>query len=383
MSGYSITTVRDDDRRLVEAVDRLLVEEGIKRDRNLDYTCAMLDEEYNVIACGSLYRNSLRCMAVSGRHQGEALMNDIVSHLIEVEYQRGFYHLFIYTKCSTAGFFESLGFKEIARVQDSVVFMENRSSGFRDYIKRLFRESTEQLEKMGLNPRMYLPFDSDLYGETAYPGDAYGNYSKPKAVSAIVMNANPFTRGHRYLIERALEGSELLHLFMVSEDSSLIPFSVRKMLIEEGCKDLERIIFHDSGPYIISSATFPAYFQRDAEEVILSQARLDLEVFTSIAGALGISKRIVGDEPSSMVTALYNRTMQTALPDRGIGCEIIKRLEIAGEPISASRVRQLLRDGDTESLCELLQESGCSFFTSPSAEPIIKRLREAEDVKHY
>ncbi|EFA28598.1 ABC transporter, ATP-binding protein, partial [Haemophilus influenzae HK1212] len=37
---------------------------------------------------------------------------------------------------------------------------------------------------------------------------------------SIVMNANPFTLGHRYLIEQALQQCDHLHLFIVGEDAS-------------------------------------------------------------------------------------------------------------------------------------------------------------------
>ena len=42
-------------------------------------------------------------------------------------------------------------------------------------------------------------------------------------VAAIVMNANPFTLGHQYLVEKAAAENDLVHLFMVSEDASLFP----------------------------------------------------------------------------------------------------------------------------------------------------------------
>ena len=118
-------------------IQKLLQEEGIRQDPNLDYTCGMYDEDMNIIATGSLFGNTLRCMAVSHQHQGEGLMNEIVTHLIEVQFERGNTHLFLYTKCDTAKFFKDLGFYEIARVSNQLVFMENRRTGFSDYLKKL------------------------------------------------------------------------------------------------------------------------------------------------------------------------------------------------------------------------------------------------------
>ena len=137
------------------------------------------------------------------------------------------------------------------------------------------------------------------------------------------MNANPFTLGHLYLTERASAENDTVHLFMVSEDASLIPFKVRRRLITEGTSHLDNIIYHDSGPYIISSATFPSYFQKDMDAVIESHAKLDLVIFTKIAHALGIGRRYVGEEPHSRVTGIYNQIMEKELPKAGIQCSVI------------------------------------------------------------
>ena len=46
-------------------------------------------------------------------------------------------------------------------------------------------------------------------------------------IGAAVMNCNPFTNGHRYLVETAASQCELLHLFVLSEDRSAFPAQVR------------------------------------------------------------------------------------------------------------------------------------------------------------
>ena len=79
MSDYIITQIRQADKYGNHLVDELLAAEGIRRDANLDYTCGMYDDEMNLIATGSCFGNTLRCMAVSHTHQGEGLMNSIVS----------------------------------------------------------------------------------------------------------------------------------------------------------------------------------------------------------------------------------------------------------------------------------------------------------------
>ena len=128
MSEYTISQVCPTDRTVLARIDALLQQEGIRRDGNLDYICAMFDEEYNVIGTGSCFGNTLRCFAVSSAHQGEGLLNQIITHLIEVQCARGNLHLFLYTKVKSARFFGDLGFYEIARVEDNLVFMENLQS---------------------------------------------------------------------------------------------------------------------------------------------------------------------------------------------------------------------------------------------------------------
>lgn len=347
MSEYTLTQVFPSDKRTLAQVDRLLVEEGITRDANLDYICAMEDEDGEVIATGSCFGATLRCFAVSGSHQGEGLLNQVVSHLMEYQLSRGNSHLFLYTKIKSAKFFASLGFYEIARVDGTLVFMENRRTGFADYLVRLQK--------------------------TARPGVS----------GAIVMNANPFTLGHRYLVETAAAACDTLHVFVLSEDASLVPFAVRKELVREGTADIPNVVLHDSGPYIISNATFPSYFLKDDAAVIEGHARLDLAVFGRIAQALGVNIRFVGEEPTSQVTGIYNSIMAQALPEMGIQCRIIPRKEAQGRPISASTVRTALKEEDWDSLKALVPETTLRYFRSDKAKPVLEKIRRAENVVHY
>lgn len=347
MSEYTISQVYPHDRRTLEEVDALLLREGIRRDANLDYICAMFDENYRVIATGSCFGSTLRCFAVSHEHQGEGLLNSIVSHLITYQYERGNLHLFLYTKVDSAKFFADLGFYEIARVENTLVFMENRRDGFSSYLKKL--------------------------GKTKTGGRS----------AALIMNANPFTLGHQYLAETASAACDTLHLFVVSEDASLVPFSVRKRLVREGTAHLKNVVLHDSGPYIISNATFPSYFLKDEAAVIEGHARLDLAVFSKIARELGITMRFVGEEPRSLVTGIYNQIMKEQLPAAGISCIEVPRLETGGEVISASTVREGLKRGDWETVKRLLPETTWNYLRSPDAEEVIRCIRGAGEVAHY
>lgn len=326
-------------------VDALLIREGIRRDRSLDYTCGVFDDDGELIATGSSFGNTLRCFAVSDEHRGEGLLNEVVSHLVEVQFARGNSHIFLYTKPESARFFGDLGFYEIARIKNAV-FMENRRGGFAAWCASL-----EQAPQ----------------GKTA----------------AVVMNANPFTLGHRYLVEKAAAENDFIHLFVLSEEAGPIPFAVRKRLVAEGVADLPNVILHDSGPYIISSATFPSYFLRDEDAAIRAHATLDVAVFGKIAESLSITRRYVGDEPTSRVTALYNEAMAKELPTMGVDCIVIPRLEQNERVISASTVRQAIHDGALDAVADMLPESTLRYFRSAEAAFVVQAIRAMDDPKHY
>ena len=347
MSEYTLSQVSPTDKTTLAEIDALLQKEGIRRDGNLDYICAMFDEDYHVIGTGSCFGNTLRCFAVSSDHQGEGLLNQIITHLIEVQCARGNLHLFLYTKGKSSKFFGDLGFYEIARVEDTLVFMENRRDGFGAYLRGLEKTKTE--------------------GSSA----------------ALVMNANPFTLGHQYLVETAAGPPGIPPPPSSPIWSCLGLLAVRKRLVAEGVRHLSNVVLHDSGPYIISNATFPSYFLKDETAVIEGHARLDLAVFTKIAAVLNVTARYVGEEPASQVTGLYNQIMKEQLPKAGIHCIIVPRKQAGGKAISASTVRQCLQNGDWESLKALVPATTLEYFRSPEAAPVLARIQKAGNVVHY
>ena len=348
----TISPIYPNDKYNNKIILKLLQAEGIKRDRNLDYTVAAYDSDYNIIGTGSCFGNTLRCLAISHEHRGEGLTNKILSHLIQYQFERGNFHLFIYTKYTTYHLFKTLGFYEIVNIKDQIVFMENKKTGFSDYLNSL--KNTK-------------PKDSTNY----------------KKIASIVMNANPFTLGHLYLIEKASQENDLVHLFIVSEDKSIVPFDIRKKLIMEGTKHLKNIIYHDTGYYIISSATFPSYFQKDEKDVIESHANLDIEIFIKIAKVLDINVRYVGEEPTSLVTGIYNQIMKKKLNENGIKCEIIDRKKNNEEIISASEVRKAIKEGRFDDMKNMVPECTYKFFTSNEGKNIVEKIKHTEDIKHY
>jgi [citrate (pro-3S)-lyase] ligase len=225
--------------------------------------------------------------------------------------------------------------------------MENRRDGFRSYLAGL--------------------------AASKRPGDS----------AAVVMNCNPFTLGHRHLVETAARGSDFLHVFVVSEDVSLFPYADRRLLISKGVEDITNVALHEAGSYIISSAVFPSYFIADGDGAIMAQARLDVDIFKRIAGALGVRKRYAGTEPFSRVTGIYNAVMREELPAAGIEFIEIPRAEINGAPISASRVRELIKTGDLASVRELVPPGTYEYLLSGAGRETVKKIMAADSVTHY
>lgn len=335
MSEYVVTKIFSENRKNYEQVMELLKKEDIRMDKNLEYTCGIFDSEHNLIATGSCFGNTLRCLAVSSQYQGEGLMNLIVTHLVNYQFNRGIFHLFVYTKTGCESIFKTLGFYRIAKVADQLVFLENKKNGFESYLHQL-QANTESV-------------------------------SSDSKISAIVMNANPFSLGHQYLIEKASKESDLVHVFVVSEDTSVFPFSVRKQLIEKGTSHLNNIVIHPTGPYMISNATFPSYFQKDEESVIRSHALLDVVLFEQIALKLKIKFRYVGEEPFSMVTGIYNQIMKEEFSKIGLKLIEIKRKENNKQIISASKIRQAIKNDDMDIVKTMVPETTLNYILSNDA----------------
>jgi coenzyme F420-reducing hydrogenase beta subunit len=190
----------------------------------------------------------------------------------------------------------------------------------------------------------------------------YSGLAKGK-VGAIVMNCNPFTLGHRYLIEQSASKVDRLFIFVVEEDKSVFPFADRLRLVTEGTADLPNVTVLPSGKFIISQTTFQAYFKKDERKDVVIDPSGDVGIFAEkIAPALNISVRFVGEEPLDNVTRQYNATMARILPQWGIEFSVIPRKETGGAPISASRVRAFLKKKDFDGIAKIVPPTTLTYL---------------------
>ena len=309
----------------LESWKKLLQQAGLEADEQVQRT-VLIWENDELIATGSRQDNLLKCIAVDDSHQGEGLTATLLTQLRQDAFTDGHSHLFLYTKPKNLTMFSSLFFYPVAQTEQ-VLLMENKSNGITSFLDAL-------------------------------PVSAAGG-----AVGAAVMNCNPFTKGHRYLIETAAKECDHLYVFVLSEDKSYFSAADRMEMVKLGTADLKNVTVLPTGPYLISSATFPTYFLKERESAEQVHCILDIEIFCKyFAPKFGITRRYVGTEPLSPMTNLYNEALAQNLPARGIAFYQIPRLEISGLPVSASAVRACLEQGDTETLRSLLPETTYEYL---------------------
>ena len=94
-----------------------------------------------------------------------------------------------------------------------------------------------------------------------------------------------------------------------------------------------------------------------------------------IAPCFGISRRFVGTEPCCPLTGGYNEAMTRILPVFGIDVVEIERKQIFSGVISASRVREIIGNGDLSGLEPFVPPTTLAYLTSDEAEPIRKQLQ--------
>ena len=78
-------------------------------------------------------------------------------------------------------------------------------------------------------------------------------------------------------------------------------------------------------------------------------------------------------------TALYNQAMQQLLPQAGVQLTVFPRKSDDGTtPISASRVRALLKEGNLDAIKPLVSETTYAFLVSEEGQRIAENLRNGK-----
>ena len=320
-----IEVLKELNKTKYKAWKSLLESASLEEEPNAD-TYVLIWEDTSLIACGSRYGSILKCIAVNTEFQGEGITASVITALKHDATKSGINHLFLYTKPENKEVFEDLFFYTVAQT-DRVLLMEDNKNGISDFLKTICTEDV----------------------------------SKPSG--CIVMNCNPFTLGHQYLIETASRECSHLYVFIVSEDKSKYSAEDRLEMAKRGCGHIGNVTVLPTGPYLISQATFPTYFLKDKGNAAQIKCLLDIDIFIKhYVPRFNITSRYVGTEPLCPVTNEYNSMLKKHLTPCGIEVKEFPRLEISGQPISASRVRELMVKGDIDSAKKLLPDTTLEFI---------------------
>lgn len=326
----------DDVREFLKGFD-------LKLEEDVDITIVAKEDEKIIGTC-SAAGYVIKDFAVLSEYQNMGIAAKLLTYIQNKLFDRGIYETFIFTKPENKYIFEGLGYRFVEGNED-VVLLEGGAANVEKYAKNMF-------EKSGL--------------------------SKEKK-AALVMNCNPFTLGHRFLIETASRENDEVVVFLVEENRSLFPFDIRFKLVREGVKDLKNVTVLPGGRYIISSATFPSYFLRQEDERLRAYTRLDAAIFGRYIGReFNIKKRYVGTEPYCNVTNAYNKALMDVLPRFGIEVRLVQRKIVDDVAVSASFVRNLIRQGRIEETKKYVPLSTYEFLISDDAKYIIEKIKRSD-----
>jgi [citrate (pro-3S)-lyase] ligase len=307
----------------------------------------------DMVGTGSHLGRILKYVAVAPKFRDTTAFALIVTYMTE-KLLKIYKHTFVFTRPENSVRFCGLGYTEIATAPPLFAVLEFGFESiftYQDYLKTL-----------------QVP-------------------AKTEAIAAIVVNCNPFTNGHKYLIEKAASENEIVYLFVVEEDLSAFPFLVRWELIRKGIEHLKNVVMVRGGMYIVSGTIFPAYFLKNEaiSDVMQKQAELDVKTFANyVVPVLGIKKRYVGTENYCTTTAAYNLAMKTILPSFGVEVvEVTRKANHIGANnapsyISASKVREAIKSDKLDEVLDFLPDSTREFLFSDASLDIRLKIKSGE-----
>lgn len=346
----------DQARKLIEA-DQLLWEN--------DYfqILVALDLDKRVIGTAQIKNNLIKEVCIDRALRGMGISERLVTEAVGYFRTQSIYSYFVFTKPDTADIFKSLGLRELSRVGDRAVFLEG-GSGITDYLNSLKYPAIKAvISKTGIsNARL-----SDLAEKKKY------------SCGSIVLNCNPMTKGHMWLINRAFAECDRLYIFIVSTDKSAFSTDQRMSIVRKQINNDPEIAVNPTGPYMVSDYLFPAYFTGKSNKSSI-QAELDARLFAGlIAPALGIKARFVGTEPFCAITREYNLAMNRVFPEYAIDFIEFQRVGINenmdNQIISASLVRKELgKNIHPDDLADFLAPESLCFLKTEQGRVVIKKI---------
>lgn len=331
-------------RDLAEA-QRLLASQDLLFEDGCDDIVGVHDDG-RLVGVGARAGFVLKMFAIDSDYQGGSILGELATELTRLGRAAGHESFFVFTRPQSASAFEQLNFKIL--VAEGTVTLLEYGEGIESYLSE--------------------------HAALVHPGRN----------GAAVVNGNPFTYGHLYLVEMASRRVDTFYLFMVREDRSVFPFAARFRLACEATAHLGNVIVLDTSRYAVSAGTFPSYFLKKLDAVAVAQMRVDLRLFASrLAPAFSVKARFVGHEPYDATTAAYNKTMREVFGQYDLELVEVERMR---EPerdgavgfISATKVRAALARRDFGTLRRMVPETTLAYLGSPAGLEIADRLAVAE-----
>jgi len=321
-----------------DAARSLVASTCLKFEEGFDDLVGIFDAR-RLVACGARAGRVLKMLVVDPAHRGEGLLGDIVAELMRRGREAGVDGFFIFTRPETSPVFEGLAFKQLV-CTDHAALLEH-GNGLHHY----FRQRAG-LIRSGRN-------------------------------AAVVLTSDPFSSGHQHLAEHASERADWVYVLVPSEGRFVWPLDVRLDLARQGTRHLSNVIVTETGPYALSSATFPAYFLKPGEAADEVRLEVDVELFARhLAPAFSLETRVAGTEPLDPMLRRYNQIMQKGLARRAIRFLQVERKKLGGRWINTAAVHKAFMNRDLPLLQELVPEPTFAHLQSPESEPFIETLRQ-------
>ena len=350
-------------------IEQFLDDNGLRLD-DVDYYATLVDETTDeIVAGGGLKGGIIKCVAVADGHKGEAVANQIVSHLIAQANADGHQCVKLFTKPQNRQMFESMSFRLLAEAPKAIL-METGIGGIKRYSEELRVKNEERRVKSEESNCEH----HHITSTTPQPVKLHHlTSSTPQPIvppsGIIIMNCNPFTLGHRYLIEQAAQQVDTLYILVVREDCSMFSYDERKAMIVRGVAHINNVVVCNGSEYSISATTFPTYFLKCLSDASDTQMTLDIDLYRRhIAPALGATVRFVGTEPDDPLTRRYNELMKSMLPD----VREVARLQQSGVAVSASRVRKAIVENHLAQAARLVPPTTVPYIVAHLATRALK-----------
>jgi len=316
---------------------------------NLDYEyditySIVVKYEKEIVATASLANNVMKCFAVKKEYSGQNITGLMYKHLIQVLEERNVYHFFVFTTPENEQVFTSFNMKRIVKTMNTVLL-----------------EGGDTITNVLTNLKEEFSVSNDRKG-------------------CVIINANPLTFGHLYLIEQGAKNHKEFLVFVVSEDLSSFTFEDRFEIIKSATKHLDNVKVLPTLSYLVSKVTFPRYFLKEDILIQDEQTLVDVLVYKDFFKKIfNIETRYVGTEPFSVTTNKYNEVLKNYL---GPSLKIIERLELKGKAISASQVRKYIKDNRIEELKDLVPEATYNYLLSKKGQVVIDLIQNKELTRH-